>query len=770
MVLKGCLSLIVLFLLIIPITFANFDYNETGNFNTLYEQGLGFFNAELSGTDLFTKPINEPKLVPMVSDLDHDGTNEIIIFDSTGVRLFNNKELDIVDSFPFSEETSNAIIFNIDGDNFTEIIIALVDSQVLHVIEYNGSNMFNTSLSFSHLNHSSGADVQIKCRDVNDCFMAYSNNTVGSATIAGDLYGIFFNSSAWGKEDIIEEGFDGGTDLFCKPVIPSIAVADYDGDNTKEYIFSFSNIDTGANELEPHIFWVDASADGITVEEHIEIGDSDATVSGAGCGGDSFRGMTSPITFDIDGSPSNGLETIIAYKVDDNEYVMKSFKGCSSEGCGITQLQDYPASCTGFFNLGNCPEATSLSNIVKADIFSGTEGVDDFCVMGYNDDRSELDMVCGSETSTVPLPVWFLKSKTMELVLNETVPFNLSGVSPVFHNGIIHSAQHSSASPSGKNLDEFVTSFGIISAGNTETSSPDLSIIFANPKQNTSLISVDAEKVGREDLIALASTNIWYIDDQFSNEGGQITEYDIDPCIDSTIQINSSSKFLVKVEDKDSLKAGAITDLVSARVIIYEGETDEQDTGWSNNLTSGTTFTFLDTLIYNVTTGSSTLRLMGRDLGNPDEIDIIEFTFSVGNAGVVKGDCSTTAEIPLVEEGVVAEAVITEATLTEDADSNAITRGVLSIVDLTGMGGTTLWLLGMMLMTLLIWHVMVEERHTSGSSALGTIAILNVLAIILGARLGMLGTGLIVILTLIGVIILGVFLGKFLSGLRSEPQ
>ena len=757
-------SLIILFLSIIPITFANFDYNETGNYNTYYEQGTGFFNADLSGTDLYTRAVDEPKLTPYVSDLDHDGTNEIIIFDSSGVKLFNNKELDIIDAFSFpNEDLSNALMFNIDGDNYTEIIIALENSQILHIIEYNGSDIFNNSFSFPHLNHTPNADIQIKCMDIDQCIMVYANSTTGTSAVH-PLYAVFFNSSVMSKEYVVDAGSIG--DRWCKPNIPSIAVADYDGDGEDEYIFAFSSRD-GAGDFEPNIYWVNISYNGIDVEEHIAIDDSDLTVIPTCVHIHPFSGMSAPIVFDVDGNAGNGLETVIAYKVSDqDDYVLKTYDGCNSEGCGITQLDDYPESCIGFFGIGNCPEAKAISNVVRADIFAGTEGVDDFCVIGYNDDDSELDMICGSETSTEDSGIF--DSETMELVLLD-IPFNTSFISPAFHNGIVHSAQHSSSEPTGKNLDEFVTTYGILSADNTDTSTPDLTIIFANPKQNASLISVDAEKVGREDLIALASTNVWYIDDQFTNEGGQITDYCIGPCMDSTIQINSSSYIFMEVTDKDSLKEGAITDLVSARVIIYLGESNEQDTGWSNNYTSGTTITFDDTLIYNATTGSSTLRLMGRDLGSPDDEHIIDFTYSVANAGVVLGDCETCASIPLTAEDIVpTDAVIEDATLIEDATSNAITRGVLTIAGLVGLGGTTLWLLGMMIMNLLIWFVMAEERHMSGSSTFGTIAITDFLAVILGARLGLFGAGLVVILTLLLIVIVGVFLGKFFTGLHSS--
>ena len=87
--------------------------------------------------------------------------------------------------------------------------------------------------------------------------------------------------------------------------------------------------------------------------------------------------------------------------IDGDEWYIQSYKGCSSDGCTITRDDDYPETCVGFLGLGNCPTGNALSNAFKANVFPGDEGVDDFCVVAFDDSNQELDVICGSETSTI---------------------------------------------------------------------------------------------------------------------------------------------------------------------------------------------------------------------------------------------------------------------------------------------------------------------------------------------------------------------------------
>ena len=111
----------------------------------------------------------------------------------------------------------------------------------------------------------------------------------------------------------------------------------------------------------------------------------------------------------------------------------------------------------------------------------------------------------------------------------------------------------------------------------------------------------------------------------------------------------------------------------------------------------------------------------GWDTENPTERSIKTQSFSVGATGIEFGDSECTLDfVAGVEEGVPA---VVEADLTTDATDNAITNTVNTVIGITGLGGTTLWIFGMAVLTILIWF---EGIHIiSGNATLGTIVILT---------------------------------------------
>lgn len=779
---KGMLLYIVfLIFLIIPVAFANTNYNETGNKDALFEQGRGFFNTELTETDIATKIIATARHTPIISDLNNDGVNEIIVIDDNTIRLFSGKELTNVNSIalPDDDRYSNIIAFDIDkfanDNNFTELIVVQEERSVLLIIDYNGTamniqNNISIADATSHIKGNTAGEVMIKCRGVNDCFMAFADQMDTGFTPGQTrnriIYGAFFNSSFVGLETELD-ATGASFQTHCLPSVRTMPVVDYDNDGDDEYIVTTMQSGGSADE-EVHIFWVevlsnnsvieefqftetdmdDIITQGVTTDNPVFCDDSNGNSAGNLLPGKLF---TSALTFDIDSPSSNGLETVVAFKLDATDFTMKSYDGCSSDGCTITEFDDYPETCDTF---GNCPTATSISNVFKADVFPGTEGVDDFCVIGFDNINEELDAICGSETSTISL------TETVEFLFD--TPFNLTNTYG-FSNNIAHSAQHSTLIVSGKDLNEFITSYGVQALFLNGTGLlSTLQGIFANPRENGAVLSIDAEKInapgGREDLIVLTSTNLFYIDDGFSNSGANISFFSVNPCLDSTWKVNTSVEVVVRPQDDEA-------DSVSARAILYQGETNEQDSGFSANVSSGTDITFGFTA--NSTIGSSTLRLQARDTGNPDDINTIDLTFSVGSNGVVFGDCKTETT---VDVGIpVEDEVIDEATLTEDATDNSVVSGLGTFSGLTGLGGTTIWLILMIILSVGIWF-QASDIGWSGSSALGAIGILNALMIILGARLGIISTGLVVIIVVIVVVILGVFLGSFITGSRANSQ
>ncbi len=152
---------------------------------------------------------------------------------------------------------------------------------------------------------------------------------------------------------------------------------------------------------------------------------------------------------------------------------------------------------------------------------------------------------------------------------------------------------------------------------------------------------------------------------------------------------------------------------------------------------------------------------------NPSTVETVTKTFSVAQTGVETFDCTSSFTIGL--EGVPGVEDVTVATLTVDATDDAITTGVLGLGGISGLAGTTVWLIIMIAFTIGIYF-RGADIGWSGSSTTGAIAIANVLFIVIGARLGILSTGLVVIIVLMGVVILGVFLGKFLTGSSDLPN
>ena len=90
---KSVLLLILVIFLVIPVAFSATNYNETGNFDTDYQLGTSIFNSQLNpATDVTvtSRIVTNPRGIPLVTDLDGDGTNEIIVFDLPLVKLYHD--------------------------------------------------------------------------------------------------------------------------------------------------------------------------------------------------------------------------------------------------------------------------------------------------------------------------------------------------------------------------------------------------------------------------------------------------------------------------------------------------------------------------------------------------------------------------------------------------------------------------------------------------------------------------------------------------------
>lgn len=135
---------IMLFLMFMLTSTALTSYPQIGGQNSQFKTGTGFFNEQLTVVDDYTKTLTNGKFVPLVDDLDGDGTNEIVVVDSNVLRIFRNKELTIVAGAtitPTVEDYSPPIIFDIDGDGNKEVIIAGTVTENIYVFQWDGSSL-----------------------------------------------------------------------------------------------------------------------------------------------------------------------------------------------------------------------------------------------------------------------------------------------------------------------------------------------------------------------------------------------------------------------------------------------------------------------------------------------------------------------------------------------------------------------------------------------------------------------------------------------------
>ncbi len=703
---------------------ADNNYTRLGKtLNSEFSTGIGFFNTELTGETSRTKSINSLVNAPLIADLDNNGVNEIIVLDGSTFRIYNS-DLQLQATYPINITQTGArytyLIQDIDNDNFLEIIV-IRDREAneqanLEIIEFNGTSIHQDIRL--DLDQTTGialeSEFMIACRTDNDCIIVLtpSRVTVG-----------FPGLSAWGfnatnistRHEVVTIGPGKAA---CAPKFRTMSVSDPDNDGEEEFTFTYIVAQSGNDQVEIKTLGLQANLSPII--EMIggkAIFDALSDTTSNKCTDQLSSAetlFTSPLVFDADGVSSNGQEAIFAANTDADEFKMFSYE---SVGSTWVFLDDYPEVFQA--------DGTILSNIMLFNSFTDTGKVD-FCVLGFEEADQQLDLLCASEQTNEFI-------ETNEFFFDTTGRFNVTSTYGSY-SILSHSTQHTTATIDGNNLDEVLSTYGIFELDYTGVNHLDM--IWESPQANIAIISIDAEKVGREDLIGNTNTNLWYFDDGYTTSGAGIDSYSINPCIDNTWKINTSVENRLTVIDPDG-------DSVSARSILYFGDSDStviQDTGWAANSSSGTTFTFSHKA--NVTRGTSTLRMMAQDTSNPTEIEIIDITFSVGVNGAVFNDCTTDVT------GLSVNVTPSFSDDILDANNNILTRN-LRLVNSEFNFGLTLEIIYWIITLLVIGGSFFYAVDVGASAIQATIVTT------------MLGVGMVILGTLMGIISLGVILSMF---------
>ena len=759
---KTFFSFFLLFVISISLVLSEFDYVVAGDSDGDYRQGVGQFNAQQPNQTVVNQfPIDNTRSIPLVADLDNDGISEIIVLDGIKIRIFHDSSLNQITflSLPIPNRYNHFIVFDIDGDGFEEIIVVgeLGDPvlpqkfPLIRIISFANDTLTqqaNFSLGVIG-SFGTGVDQQIMiaCKGANDCFavvtLGANLSCIGTCPGVSVIKGSVFNStevvSTTSTFFRTEGGTTGTGTGMCFPRVRNIVVRDFDNDLVDEYIFSFyytaGSFMTDSND-DFNIMAVEVNeSNDIIVEFSISDNDGLEADTNAICNSNDGVGkhVTNPIVFDIDLDDDDIEEVVVGFQTDANKFKMKSFR----TDTGVF-VDDYPEV--------EKSEGVLISNIFRANAFHDT-GNNDFCVIGFNNENGKLLITCASElTSQIP--------ETSEFTL-PVQPFNLSdNFQKPFT--IAHAVDESNVLTAGNDLDEVLTAFGIISLDwftspvtcfgifGIGTGECDAQLIYSfldiHGLGELIAISVDYQRTGiREDIIAYSNTNLVYLDDEVQNEGGDITNRFFDPCItDETIGLNSSLRVELVVVNPDD----GFVDQVSGSVILYLNTADEQRED-SLNRSSGSTLTFT-TLIFNNTIVDGTLRLIGRDTGNPTDEDIIDITFNVQAQGVVQGDCNEDVDIITEEEQ---EIIDEEEPEVEDAISE--TLDAFDTLLGLGLGRTIIWLIVMVFVSYAIWTGGALDRP---DITFGIITLVNVLLLVIGFKLGFIGIGIIfiVIIALLG--------------------
>lgn len=764
-------------LLLLPISIAQTDYNESGFEAGNYDSNdIGFFNTALDPSIVAANSqqvgLSNAKQPALVSNLDNQGLKEIIILDSNAVRIFNRTSNSIspIQAVTVGDPAdffSNMITFDIDGDGLTEVIVANPIDGFIHILEYDGTNFVEQALvnmsqltSFNTVGNSvtTASDVMIKCGGINSCMLAYTRTIdIPSAGLTTSLHAAFFNSTI--SSNAIEVDFIGvETSNFCFPKIKQIQFKDYDNDGDIEYIFSAIKVTVTSADDDLMVYRINVSSNGLVEEAQVTITELDQPHpnTAGDCRTDGVGNLfTSPLVQESgDGAEP---ETWVASMIDPDEFVI--FK---MEATDTNFDERFPDIADA--------DGTLLSNVFSADAFADSDTGTEFCVFGQEDGQDRLDVLCASEVDRFGTG------------LNDELQFFLDDFSDVFGFNISNAANdwfivtHSvdMSRDDDSNTDEILTSFGVFDLDNTGAvcsilGDCDLEVLYNNAEADGASIPVDYEDIGRVDIIHVTNTQLIYIDDLFTNtqvaqfcgEAGSITnscsEYTINPCLDSTWRVNTSLTITVSPKDFD-------LDQVSARIVLYQGDDNAQDTGFTANASSGFTRSFstpTDFLV-NKTISNGNIQIQIRDTGN-EQIRTLDRPFSVSTSGLVFGDCVTDSTIGLEEAAVT----LVNATLLTDATENGLVLLLTPFIGLSGFAGTTIFLIVMLVISFGIWEE-AGRRGLSANAVLGMLAIVNFLGLIIAARSGVIPISLIIIITVVVVAIIGVFLSRYLTGQQSN--
>src|SRR3989338_3001139 len=137
---------------------ASWEQFQSDELNTGKANGTGYFNERAIKS--INDSLNGMDFQPLISDIDNNGKNEIVIFSGNYLKLFDNK-LNLVNEEFVGNLLGQPVIYNIDDDNFKEIIFISDISNVDYFFAYQYNNSgFNQEFNVTIENGGIGSGIK----------------------------------------------------------------------------------------------------------------------------------------------------------------------------------------------------------------------------------------------------------------------------------------------------------------------------------------------------------------------------------------------------------------------------------------------------------------------------------------------------------------------------------------------------------------------------------------------------------------------------------
>lgn len=652
----AAISFLLLFIFLAAPISGAFDYSSRGFNNKQYHtENYTLFNSLYAG--LFGSPVIYSKNIvnnlfqpPVLKDITGDGNAELFVSSGNDIIIYQNKTLQVMDDIIFNNDVNKYSVYSFEGSHY---IVATITqgAYAVNVSIYNitGGNFIS--------NFWVGLNPNYKYAMTEAC-----DETTGRCAVLWaypeTIYVTAFNLTGTGYSDL--EGIEtraSANNIMCIPTLADITVSDINSDGINEYVFSYSEISAiGAAFFEVSAAVITINSTGNVNVLYDTVLETPDFNSGNTCPDYQYY-YTSPLIGDF--VAGSTIDMVIGISTTDKKFRLNVYRWL---GSAFNYYDRHPAVFTA--------DGIILSNPVLANVFEDT-GLNDYCVMGYTENNA-TDLLCGSQmTSFLP--------ETREAQTNNFTNIFVPQANTA--QNIIHSMQAVSNVFDGQDISEFLTPFGIYQFANCGLLGYcDLNIIY--PISYTNGIASYGKVTDKPylNLFYTTATNLYMIDDKYTNSNAKIDSYSINPCIESVWKQNTTVEIGITAIDTEN-------DDVRIRAVLYADSLSEQNSGWLGNYTAGTTITASFTANNKTTSGK--IKLQAQDIKQTDNstYDEIILSFAVSNDGVSFGDCQTIASGLVAAAAAEAEAVgnagnvtNTNNALTAWADETAGTFGIPIII------------------------------------------------------------------------------------------